>query len=179
MMNFRLLTDAFNHMLSRIQEQNRDMQQSLKTSDRQAIPITILLVEDNPADVRLTLEALKHAKVLNVPYYVEDGMEAMDFLHRKGRYPDVPRPSLVLLDLNMPRMGGREVLSEIKADESLKAIPVVVLTTSKAEEDIVQSYQLHANAYLSKPVDPEKFLEVIRSFAELWLTVVTLPPRVE
>ncbi len=143
------------------------------------VPVEILLAEDNAADVRLTREALKRAKVLNVLHHVEDGMEAMDFLLRKGKYADAPRPHLILLDLNMPKMGGREVLAAVKADPSLRAIPVVVLTTSKAEEDIVQSYQLHANAYMSKPVDLDRFLSVIRSFEEFWLTVVTLPPTVK
>jgi len=143
------------------------------------VPVEILLAEDNAADVRLTREALKRAKVLNVLHDVEDGMEAMDFLLRKGKYADAPRPHLILLDLNMPKMGGREVLAAVKADPSLQAIPVVVLTTSKAEEDIVQSYQLHANAYMSKPVDLDRFLSVIRSFEEFWLAVVTLPPIVK
>jgi CheY-like chemotaxis protein len=143
------------------------------------VPVEILLAEDNAADVRLTREALKRAKVLNVLHHVEDGMEAMDFLLRKGKYADAPRPHLILLDLNMPKMGGHEVLAAVKADPSLQAIPVVVLTTSKAEEDIVQSYQLHANAYMSKPVDLDRFLSVIRSFEEFWLTVVTLPPTVK
>jgi CheY-like chemotaxis protein len=143
------------------------------------VPVEILLAEDNAADVRLTREALKRAKVLNVLHHVEDGMEAMDFLLRKGKYADAPRPHLILLDLNMPKMGGHEVLAAVKADPSLQAIPVVVLTTSKAEEDIVQSYQLHANAYMSKPVDLDRFLSVIRSFEEFWLAVVTLPPIVK
>jgi two-component system, chemotaxis family, response regulator Rcp1 len=148
----------------------------MNTSAKQTVPIDILLIEDNLADVRLTREALKSARMLNVLHHVGDGMEAMDFLKRKGKYADARRPHLILLDLNMPRMGGREVLAQIKADQDLRSIPVVVLTTSKAEEDIVQSYKLHANAYVSKPVDLAKFLSVIKSFEEFWLAVVTLPP---
>jgi chemotaxis family two-component system response regulator Rcp1 len=148
----------------------------MNTTAKQTVPIVILLAEDNPADVRLTREALKSARMLNVLHHVADGMEAMDFLRRNGKYAEAPRPHLVLLDLNMPRMGGREVLTQIKSDQDLRAIPVVVLTTSKAEEDIVHSYNLHANAYVSKPVDLSKFLAVIKSFEEFWLAVVTLPP---
>jgi CheY-like chemotaxis protein len=139
--------------------------------------IEILLAEDNPADVRLTREALKLAKVLNILHHVEDGMEAMDFLLQKGNHVAARRPDLILLDLNMPKMGGREVLAAVKSNPRLQAIPVVVLTTSKAEEDIVQSYNLHANAYVSKPVDLLKFFAVVRSFEEFWLTVVTLPQK--
>ncbi len=139
-------------------------------------PIDILLVEDSPADVRLTREALKEAKVLNALHIVKDGAAALSFLRREGRYADSPRPNLILLDLNLPRKDGREVLAEIKQDEDLKRIPVVVLTTSRAEEDIVRSYNLHANAYVSKPVDLAQFLHVIRSLEEFWLAVVTLPP---
>jgi len=139
-------------------------------------PIDILLVEDNPADVRLTREALREAKVINSLHVVEDGMEALDFLHKRARYANSPSPDLILLDLNLPRKDGREVLAEIKQDENCKLIPVVVLTTSSAEEDIVRSYNLHANAYVTKPVDLRQFLEVIRVLEEFWLAVVTLPP---
>jgi len=138
--------------------------------------IDILLVEDNPADVRLTREALQEAKVLNTLHVVEDGVEAMDFLHKRGLYANGPSPDLILLDLNLPRKDGREVLAEIKQDEKLKFIPVVVLTTSRAEEDIVRSYNLHANAFVTKPVDLKQFLEAVRVIEEFWLAVVTLPP---
>jgi CheY-like chemotaxis protein len=138
-------------------------------------PIDVLLVEDNPADVRLTREALKEAKVLNALHIVEDGMAALDFLRKQGQYASSPVPDLILLDLNLPKKDGREVLAEIKKDENLKQIPVVVLTTSRAEEDVVRSYNLHANAYVTKPVDLKQFLEVIRAIEKFWLAVVTLP----
>jgi two-component system, chemotaxis family, response regulator Rcp1 len=139
-------------------------------------PIDILLVEDSPADVRLTREALKEAKVLNTLHVVQDGMTAMAFLRKEGQYAGSPDPHLILLDLNLPKKDGREVLAEIKADENLKRIPVVVLTTSRAEEDVVRTYSLHANAYVTKPVDLTQFLNVIRTIEEFWLAVVTLPP---
>ena len=139
-------------------------------------PVEILLVEDNPGDERLTREALKEGKVYNNFHWVKDGVEAMEFLRRQGRYKDAPRPDIVLLDLNLPKKDGREVLQEIKTDEDLKRIPVVVLTTSKAEEDVLRSYQLHANCYITKPVDLEKFIVVVQSIDRFWLTVVTLPP---
>ncbi len=139
------------------------------------MPIEILLVEDNPADVRLTREALKEEKLINNLSVVTDGVEALAFLRREKPYAGAPRPDLVLLDLNLPRKDGREVLEEIKADPDLKVIPVVVLTSSKAEEDIVRSYRLHANCYISKPVDLGQFLEVVRSIQEFWLTIVKLP----
>jgi two-component system, chemotaxis family, response regulator Rcp1 len=139
-------------------------------------PIDILLVEDSPADVRLTREALKEAKVLNTLHVVQDGMAAMAFLRKQGQYAGSPAPHLILLDLNLPKKDGREVLAEIKADENLKRIPVVVLTTSRAEEDVVRTYSLHANAYVTKPVDLTQFLNVIRTIEEFWLAVVTLPP---
>lgn len=145
-------------------------------SDQRIRPIDILLVEDSPADVRLTREALKEAKVLNMLHVVQDGMAALEFLRRQGQYAGSPQPDLILLDLNLPRRDGREVLGEIKCDEQLKHIPVVVLTTSRAEEDVVRSYNLHANAYVTKPVDLKQFLEVIRVIEEFWLAVVTLPP---
>lgn len=139
--------------------------------------ITILMAEDNATDVMLTKEALAHAKLLNTLHVVEDGMEALDFLHRRGKYADAPKPDLILLDLNMPRKNGQEVLAEIKATERLRNIPVVVLTTSKAEEDVVKAYGLHANCYVIKPVDFDVFAEVVRSIQEFWFTVVTLPPK--
>ena len=138
-------------------------------------PVAILLVEDNPGDVRLTVEALKEAKVRNTVNVASDGVEAVAFLRREGRFHDAPRPGLILLDLNLPRKDGREVLAEIKADEDLKRIPVVVLTTSEAEQDILKSYNLHANCYITKPVDLEKFLNVVRLLEDFWLTIVKLP----
>jgi len=148
----------------------------MKNSERSIQPVDILLVEDSPADVRLTREALHEAKVMNTLHIVKDGVEALAFLRQQGPYAASPRPKLILLDLNLPKKDGREVLAEIKQDESLKRIPVVVLTTSKAEEDIVRSYNLHANAYVSKPVDLARFFEVIRALEDFWLAVVTLPP---
>ncbi|MGH8691161.1 MAG: response regulator [Burkholderiales bacterium] len=140
-------------------------------------PIEILLVEDNPGDVRLTREALKEGKVYSNLHTVKDGVEAMDFLHHRGKYQDVPRPDIILLDLNLPKKDGREVLQEIKTDDRFKRIPVVVLTTSKAEEDVLRTYNLHANCYVTKPVDLEKFMVVVKSIDVFWLTVVTLPPN--
>ena len=140
-------------------------------------PIDILLVEDNPGDERLTREALKEGKVYSNLHWVKDGVEAMSFLRREGRYKDVPRPDIILLDLNLPKKDGREVLQDIKSDEELKRIPVVVLTTSKAEEDVLRTYNLHANCYVTKPVDLEKFIVVVKSIDAFWLTVVTLPPN--
>ncbi len=140
-------------------------------------PVDILLVEDNPGDVRLTKEALKDAKVLNEIFVARDGVEAMEFLHRKGRFSKVPLPDLILLDLNLPKKDGREVLAEIKEDPILKHIPVVVLTTSKADEDIVKTYNLHANAYITKPVDLARFAEIIHVLNEFWFTIVKLPPK--
>jgi two-component system, chemotaxis family, response regulator Rcp1 len=138
-------------------------------------PIEILLVEDSPSDTDLTLEALRDFKVRNHVTVVEDGVLAMEFLRRQGAYAEAPRPDLILLDLNLPRKDGREVLAEIKADEHLKNIPVVVLTTSRAEQDVLRSYQLSANCYIAKPVDFNQFLEVVRSIETFWLFVVTLP----
>jgi chemotaxis family two-component system response regulator Rcp1 len=138
-------------------------------------PIEILLVEDNPGDVRLTRETLKETKVLNRLSVAEDGEKALAFLRRQGAYSDAVRPDLILLDLNLPRMGGREVLEIIKSDPDLRAIPVVILTTSKAEEDILKSYDLHANCYISKPVELDGFITVVRSIENFWLTLVRLP----
>ena len=137
--------------------------------------IEILLVEDNPGDVRLTEEALKEGKILNSLNVVADGVEAMAFLRREGKYSDAPRPELILLDLNLPKKDGREVLAEIKKDQELKRIPVVILTSSAAEQDIVKSYNLHANCYVTKPVDLDQFIHVVKSIEQFWLTVVKLP----
>ena len=139
-------------------------------------PIEILLVEDNPGDVRLTKEAMKEGKVLNHISVVTDGVEAMDFLRKSGKYLLVPRPDLILLDLNLPRKDGREVLAEIKQDPQLKRIPVVILTTSQAEQDIIKTYELYANCYICKPVDLDQFLNVARLIEDFWLTIVKLPP---
>ena len=140
-------------------------------------PIDILLVEDNEGDVRLALEALKESKVRNTIHVVSDGVEAMAFLRNKGKYADKPRPGLVLLDLNLPRKDGRAVLSEIKSDPDLMRIPVVILTTSKDEEDVLKSYNLHANCYISKPIDLNQFVKVVRSIEDFWLNIVSLPPN--
>ena len=139
--------------------------------------IDILLVEDNPGDVVLAQEALKESKVRNKLFVVDDGVEAMAFLRRQGQYAGAPRPDLILLDLNLPRKSGREVLAEVKGDEELKRIPVVVLTVSKAEEDIIKCYSHHANCYITKPLDFNQFMEVTKSIEEFWLTIVRLPPR--
>jgi len=133
------------------------------------------LVEDSPSDAKLTLTALKMAKVVNEVSHVIDGVEAIDFLRRRNGYAAAPRPDLILLDLNMPRKDGREVLAEIKNDPDLKVIPVVVMTTSQAEQDILQSYMLHANCYITKPVNFDRFMEVVRSIENFWLNVVILP----
>jgi CheY-like chemotaxis protein len=140
-------------------------------------PIEILLVEDNPGDARLAQEALKEAKVKNNMAIVGDGVEAMAYLRKEGDYADATRPDLILLDLNLPRKDGREVLGEIKNDDDLKRIPVVVLTVSKAEEDILKSYNLHANCFISKPVDLDQFLQVVKSIEDFWLSIVKLPPN--
>lgn len=139
-------------------------------------PIHILLVEDNPGDARLTIEALHDAKIGNELSVVVDGVEAMALLRRQGQYARAPRPDLILLDLNLPRKDGREVLAELKADESLRRIPVVVLTTSQAETDILTSYDLHANCYISKPVDLHEFVRVVQGIESFWLSIVKLPP---
>ena len=139
-------------------------------------PIEILLVEDSPSDTELTMEALRDFKVHNHVSTVEDGVVALEFLRRQGDYAQAPRPDLIMLDLNLPRKDGREVLAEIKADPDLKSIPVVVLTTSRADQDIIRAYQLNANCYITKPVDFNQFLEVVRSIESFWLFVVTLPP---
>lgn len=139
-------------------------------------PVEILLVEDNEGDVRLTREALREGHLRNRLHVVEDGEKALDFLFRRGDYADAPRPDLILLDLNLPRRDGREVLAEIKADASLKRIPVVVLTTSRAEEDLARSYDLHANCFITKPVDFDQFIQVVKTIENFWFTIVVLPP---
>ena len=139
--------------------------------------IEVLLVEDNPGEVRLTAEALKEAKLLNRLSVVGDGVEALAFLRQEGQYASAPRPDLILLDLNMPRKDGREVLAEIKADDNLKRIPVVILTVSQAEEDILKSYDLHANCYITKPVGFEQFMQVVKTIEQFWLSIVKLPVR--
>lgn len=140
-------------------------------------PIDILLVEDNPGDARLAMEALKDAKVSNTLHWVVDGVEAMQFLQREGDHTEAPRPDVILLDLNLPKKDGREVLKEIKDDPNLKRIPVVVLTVSSAEEDVLKSYNLHANCFISKPLDLDRFIEVVRSIEDFWLAIVRLPPN--
>jgi CheY-like chemotaxis protein len=137
--------------------------------------IDILMVEDNPGDARLTREALKESKVCNNLHHVRDGVEAMEFLRKEGEFGDAPTPDIILLDLNLPRKDGRQVLAELKASPRLKHIPVVVLTTSEAEQDIVKSYELHANCYITKPVDLDKFVEIIRGIENFWLSIVKLP----
>ncbi len=138
-------------------------------------PIEILLVEDNPGDARLAEEALKDGKVRNKLHHVKDGVEAMQFLHRQAGYTHVPLPDLVLLDLNLPRKDGREVLAEIKEEPELKLIPVVVLTTSEAERDLIMTYDRHANAYVVKPVDLDRFIEIVKAIEDFWFTIVRLP----
>jgi len=141
--------------------------------------IEILLVEDNPGDARLTQEALREGKIRNNLHHAHDGVEALEFLRREGEFAKAPTPDLVLLDLNMPRKDGREVLAEMKQDSRLRRIPVVVLTTSEAENDIVRSYELHANCYVTKPVGLEQFISIVRQIESFWLAVVTLPTRSE
>ncbi len=138
-------------------------------------PIEILLVEDNPGDVRLIREGLKDAKVHNRISVVGDGVDALAFLRREGKYSEAPQPDLILLDLNLPKMNGREVLSVIKHDEALHNIPVVVVTSSEADQDIVESYNLHANCYVTKPVDLEQFFSIVKAIRDFWLVIVKLP----
>jgi two-component system, chemotaxis family, response regulator Rcp1 len=137
--------------------------------------VDILLVEDNEGDARLAKEALRDSKIRNTLHHVTDGEEAMAFLRKEGNYSLVPRPDLILLDLNLPKKDGRQVLAEIKNDENLKRIPVVILTVSSAEEDILKSYNLHANCYITKPLDIDQFMKVVRSVEDFWLTIVKLP----
>ena len=138
-------------------------------------PLEILLVEDNSGDIRLTQEAFKEVNITNQLHVTKDGNDALDFIYQRGEYTDAVRPDIILLDLNLPRKNGDEVLTEIKTDSEVKQIPVVVLTTSAADEDILNSYKLHANAHLSKPVDPDEFIDLIRSFENFWLKLVKLP----
>ena len=145
--------------------------------DDQSEAIEVLLVEDDPGDVLMTREAFEQHKLRNTLHVVSDGVEALSFLRQEGEYADVPRPDLVLLDLNLPRKDGREVLAEIKADPQLRRTPVVVLTTSEAEEDVLRSYDLHANAYVTKPVDFDRFIDVVRRIDSFFVTVVKLPNR--
>lgn len=142
-----------------------------------AHPIEILLVEDSPSDTELTVEALAESKICNRLSIVEDGVQALEFLHRQGAFADAPRPDLILLDLNLPRKDGREVLAEIKTDANLQTIPVVVLTTSEAEQDVLRAYTLHANCYITKPVDFKQFLKVVKAIESFWFTVVKLPSQ--
>ena len=146
-------------------------------NSRMGAPVEILLVEDNPGDVRLAREALKENKVRNNLHVIEDGESAIAFLRKQGKYQNATRPDLILLDLNLPKKDGREVLAEIKADHDLKRIPVVMLTISKAEEDIVRAYDLHVNCYITKPIDLDQFIKVVRSVEDFWLTIVKLPPK--
>jgi two-component system, chemotaxis family, response regulator Rcp1 len=139
--------------------------------------IEILLVEDNPADVRLTTEVLKDAKLSNTIHVARDGVEALQYLRREGSFGNVPCPDMILLDLNLPRLDGRDVLVQIKSDPVLKRIPVVILTTSDAEQDIMRSYELHANCYITKPVDLDQFIKVVQSIEDFWFSIVKLPPR--
>jgi len=139
--------------------------------------IEILLVEDSPADILLTREAFQHNKIVNAIHVAEDGIQAMDFLYKRGAYASAPRPDLILLDLNLPRKNGREVLAEIKADPDLRSIPIVVLTTSNADEDILRAYNLNANCYVVKPVGFDNFMQAMQSIRHFWFSVVTLPPE--
>jgi len=138
--------------------------------------VEILLVEDNPGDVRLTIEALKESKILNNLNVVDDGIEALAYLNKEGKYKDRPHPDLIILDLNLPRKDGREVLAEIKEHKDFKRIPIVILTISEAEEDILKTYQLHANCFITKPVDINQFIKVVKSVGNFWFSIVKLPP---
>jgi two-component system, chemotaxis family, response regulator Rcp1 len=148
----------------------------METNETSITPINILLVEDNPGDVRLAQEALKDSKLLNKLYIVNDGVDAMDFLYKKGKFTNAQHPDLIILDLNLPKKDGREVLAEIKSDDNLKRIPVVILTISQAEEDILKTYNLHANCFITKPLDLNQFMKVVKSIEDFWLTIVKLPP---
>jgi CheY-like chemotaxis protein len=141
-----------------------------------ARPIEILLIEDSPSDAALTIEALQAGKIVNNLNRVADGVEAMAYLRKQGKFAESSRPDLVMLDLNLPKKDGREVLQELKSDPSLKLIPIIVLTTSRADKDVLQSYALNANCYITKPVDFQQFIDVVRSIERFWLSVVTLPP---
>lgn len=139
--------------------------------------VDILVVEDNPGDARLIMEVLKSDKIYNSLHIVKDGVEAMEFLNKSGKFKDVPRPDLILLDLNLPKKDGREVLAEIKADSALKQIPVVIMTTSQSDEDILKSYKLHANCFITKPIDLDQFVKVVESIEDFWFSLVKLPPK--
>ena len=141
--------------------------------------VDILLVEDNPGDARLAVEALKESKLHNTLHHVRDGVEAMDFLYQRGAYAGMPLPDLILLDLNLPRKDGREVLEEVKSHPELRMVPVVILSTSQAERDMLRSYDLHANAYVVKPIDLDQFIEVVKAIEDFWFTIVKLPRRTE
>jgi CheY-like chemotaxis protein len=141
-----------------------------------ARPIEILLIEDSPSDAALTIEALQAGKIVNNLNLVADGVEAMAYLRKQGRFTESSRPDLIMLDLNLPKKDGREVLQELKSDPSLKLIPIIVLTTSRADKDVLRSYELSANCYITKPVDFQQFIDVVRSIERFWLSVVTLPP---
>jgi chemotaxis family two-component system response regulator Rcp1 len=149
----------------------------VQTAAKPPQSVDILLVEDNPGDVRLIQEALQDGKLLNRIATMSDGQKALAYLRKQGSYAQAPRPDLILLDLNIPRKDGREVLAEIKADPLLRSIPVVIVTSSQAEEDILRSYDTHANCYVTKPVDLEKFVAVVRAIEEFWVTIVKLPPK--
>jgi DNA-binding response OmpR family regulator len=147
------------------------------TSGKTGGPIEILLIEDNSGDVRLTQEALKEGKILNKLHVVRDGVEAMAFLRQEGKYANAIRPDLIMLDLNLPKKDGKEVLAEIKSDSYLKVIPVIILTVSKLEEDIIKTYDLHANCYITKPIELDSFIAVVRAIEDFWLAIVKLPPH--
>ena len=140
-------------------------------------PVDILIVEDNPGDARLIRELLNNGKTYNSLHIIKDGVEAMEFLRKEGEYAKVPYPDLIILDLNLPKKDGREVLAEIKSDKKLKKIPVIVMTVSQAEEDIIRSYNLHANCYVTKPIDLNQFIKVVKSIEEFWFSTVKLPPK--
>lgn len=140
-------------------------------------PVDILLVEDSPEDVELTKEALKEGKFTNILHVVKDGVDAMDYLRKRSKYTDAKRPDLILLDLNLPKKSGQEVLTEIKQDEELKVIPVAILTTSEAEEDVIRTYKHHANCYITKPVDLDQFIKVVKSIEDFWFSIVRLPGK--
>jgi len=156
---------------------NKSSSSTLNYSPAAGKLVEILLVEDSPGDVRLIKEALKENKLRNKLDVVEDGIEALAFLHQEGKYAHASRPDLILLDLNLPRKDGRQTLAEIKADENLRRIPVVILTTSKAEEDILKAYNLNANCYITKPIGLDQFIQVVKSIKEFWLSIVKLPPE--
>jgi CheY-like chemotaxis protein len=150
----------------------------MKQQDQSKV-VDILLVEDNEGDARLAMEAMRDSKIRNNMHHISDGEEAIAFLRKEGKYSKVPRPDLILLDLNLPKKDGRQVLAEIKNDDELKRIPVVILTVSSAEEDILKTYNLHANCYITKPIDLSQFMKVVRSVEDFWLTIVKLPNGVK